>query len=252
MMQISMSLRALGSIPRGLFRVRVKSAAIRAVATRAVSLDPASQSIECLYQATFGEGRRAVAVIGVVPGVGATTAASALASRCALGGRRTLLLDASGEIGTSSTPPEGTPHARAEYDRVVVLPSANDIFKYRSPEFLRQLINDVHGDYQCVVVDGAPAIERDVDAIPGRLIARSVDAVLLVCIGGGTTSEIARNALESLSSASVRGIVINGRDQPTVGAEIAREAMRLRRFLPGIARRIAARAERSRFLNVHA
>jgi Mrp family chromosome partitioning ATPase len=217
-----------------------------------VAADPASQSIDSVYQATVADGARVVAIVGVESGAGATTVARALASRCSLTGSRTLLIDASGECDDAPVPAtRGTVIAR-DYDRLTLHPLEEDLYRHRSPEFLRDLFNDVYRDYQHIIIDCAPAIERKSDVIPGRLVASSVDAVLLVCVGGRVTSEVAAKAKAMLGDAPLRGVVINGRDQPTVGGEIAREGMRLSRFSPALARRIARWAMGSRFLNVHA
>ncbi|MBV8400831.1 MAG: hypothetical protein JOZ17_19165, partial [Acetobacteraceae bacterium] len=58
-------------------------------------------------------------------------------------------------------------------------------------------------------------------------------------------------AAETLRNAKAHlyGIVINDRDNPTTGEEIAESALRWRRFAPGLTRRIADMVRRSSILN---
>ena len=77
---------------------------------------------------------------------------------------------------------------------------------------------------------------------PASLTARSADAVVLVCLGGKSTKESIDAAKAALGPANIVGVVVNGRDQPTVGAELAREARRATRLFPKLSRRLAERA----------
>ncbi len=63
--------------------------------------------------------------------------------------------------------------------------------------------------------------------MPGKLTARSADAVILVCLGGKSTKGSIEAAKAAIGPANIVGVVVNGRDQPTVGAELAREARRV-------------------------
>jgi len=245
---------ALGSIGGAAGRAarRVKARAAPTARESFAPLDPSSQAIEAVYQATAGEGARVVAVIGVEADSGATCVARALARRCVLAGARTLLIDMGGlSLAQGVAEPEGGLR-KESFDTVVLRPTGDDVYEYRSAERLRAVFDESYGAYQSIVVDCAPVIEREGDAVPGRLSARGVDAVLMVCLGGRVTRETVERAKELVAGASLRGVIVNGRDQPTVGAEIAREAMRLSRLLPGLAKSVARRALKSKFLNVHA
>ena len=59
-------------------------------------------------------------------------------------------------------------------------------------------------------------------------------------------------ALLPLALAIVVGVVVNGRDMPTVGAEVAREARRASWALPKVSNWLAERALRSKLLDVPA
>jgi Mrp family chromosome partitioning ATPase len=212
-----------------------------------VRLEPSSQAIETLYQRTIGDGRRVVALIAIERGDGASTVARALAERASLAPMQTLLVDASGKADTT---PAVHPFAQA-FERLEIRPDA-DRFRYRSTEYLRSIWREAHSDRDAIVIDCAPALAGENDSIPGVVAARSADAIVLVGRGGSSTRESIDLAKAALNPAEIVGIIVNGRDQPTVGDEVAREAMRLSRFLPPLGRALAKRARRWSLLDVPA
>ncbi|MGA8169929.1 MAG: hypothetical protein WB816_03720 [Methylocystis sp.] len=218
---------------------------------RVITLDPASNALDALYQATFGEGARVVGVIGIESGAGATTCARALARRCALAYRRTLLVDLSGRFKTGG--PDGTqlPLLKDGYEAMCIRPNDADLYQCRNKEFLKRLLTKTFAGYESIIVDCAPALARFDDAVPGRLTAGCVDTVLLVCRGDTATKQTIDRAKSILTRTPIRGVIVNGRDQRTLGEELAREAMRFSRAFPALAGRVARRLLRSRFLNVH-
>lgn len=228
---------------------RLQPAVVAAPVSVEVVHAPASPSVESVFQATVARGARVIGVVGVAGGVGASTLARSLAGRCVAGRRRTLLVDASRDVASGPKPLKPA-RDRDTPDRVTLCPSGEDVFAIRTPGALRRMLDESYGEYETVIVDCAPAIERPDDAIPGRFSAASVDAAIIVCLGGKVTSDDLNGAKAALGGAPVAGVVVNGRDQPTLGAEIAREARRFSRYLPLVARRIAQRAENSRFLDV--
>ena len=235
--------------------------------------DPASDEIEALFQATFGAGARVVAVIGVAPGDGASSCAAALAQRSTLARRSTLLVDASGAEGPAFCRDDNGPHALCPAGGSAAQPfcpvcgasgkaawqaelawtrlDSGDAMALllREPSYLRRRWAQDHGDWSSVVIDCAAALEG-ASAFPGRLVAQSADAVILVALGGATTPESLAAAKAGLGSARIAGIALNGRDQPKVGAEMARSARRIFRRFPAVSKFLADRAENMRIFDV--
>ena len=211
-------------------------------------LDPRSRSVEAIYQSTIGAGYRVIAVIAIEHGDGASAVAQALARRSALVSNQTLLVDASAKAGSA---PTEAGSGVEPFTRLELRPDA-DCFVHRSKEFLRALWAEDPTQYDAIVIDCAPALAHEDDAIPGAISARSADAVVLVGGGGAATRDSIGLAKAAIGEANTVGIVVNGRDQPTVGAEIAREALRLAPIFPSLARNIAERAKRWGVLDVPA
>jgi Mrp family chromosome partitioning ATPase len=212
-------------------------------------LQPASQSVESMFQTSVGAGARIVAVIGVQAGDGASVCARALADRSALAPSKTLLVDASAI--QRAIPPSSQP-APENLGWFNLTANSEDGFRLRSPEFLRRLWEEAHRDWETVIIDCGSALDVRASAVPGPLTARSADAVILVCLAGTSTSEMIDAAKAALGPVNIVGIVVNGRDVPTVGVQIAQKLQRTKWFFPRLARRLAARALRSKALNVPA
>ena len=214
-----------------------------------VQFRPAAQYVESIYQSSIGAGARVVAVIGCESGDGASACARALAERSALAPSRTLLVDA------GDSPGPAAPSAEPEPDNIGwfrLADGEDEPLRLRSPELLKRLWAEAHRDWETVVIDCSPAIEDREYELPGRLTARSADAVILVCLAGKSTAQSIAAAREAIGPANIVGIVVNGRDMPTVGAELAREARRASRFFPKLSQRLAERMLRSKLLDVPA
>lgn len=216
---------------------------------RPASIDPSSHEIDALFQATFGEGQRVVGLIGVESGDGVTTLAAALARRCALTNMRVIVVDVSGAHDRE----HGRAHKRVSddgYDILTIHPDTGELYRLRTQEFLRKLFSQTLQNYDAVVVNCAPAIARPNDTVPGYITASCVDTSILICMGGRVTRLAIHRAKRVLAGIPVRGVIINGRDQPTLGEELAREAMRFARFAPSLAKGAAARARRMKIFDV--
>ena len=188
-------------------------------------------------------------MIGVETGVGTSVCARALAERSALAPSRTLLVDASESRQASPPMAEAEPENMGWFR---LADGAEEPFRLRSPDFLRTLWAEAHKDWETVIIDCCPAIEDRDYAVPGSLVARSADAVILVCLAGKSTKDMIEAAKAALGPAKIVGVVVNGRDMPTVGAEIARESGRTARFFPKFSRWLARRALQSKVLDVPA
>lgn len=241
-------------------------------------LDVESDASEACFQATLGAGARVVAFVGAKPGAGASVCARALAERSARAGRKTLLIDASSandpayfrqpqavgaascaRSGASSPQPcvgcptlswcagDETPPPNLDWRRLY---GEDDRLRLRDQAVLRKLWIEKFADWEAIVLDCSPAVANDVEGVPGHLVAQSADAVLIVAPSGGVTREEIVAARNLLRGANLVGVVVNGRDQPSVGAEMAAASEHTFGYFPQLARGLAARLMRSSWLNV--
>jgi Mrp family chromosome partitioning ATPase len=215
---------------------------------------------EFVYAASFGTGARVVGVTGMASGSGVTWVASGLAIRAARQ-KKTLLFDLSGrtvERGSHlAWHPDDTSIVNQivqdpqGFSRLTAMIGPEGSFAFRSVFAMRQLLDETLASYQAIVVDLAPVKPIERVAVPVETIAAACDGLILVCLAGRITRPEAAAAAEALrtAKAQVFGIVVNDRDNPTTGEDIAESALRLRRFAPGLVRRIADLARRSAVLN---
>jgi len=234
-------------------RNRRKARATESALTRTgqAMVKPDSVAIEALFQSSLGAGADIVAIVGVERGTGATTVARALARRSTLANRKTVIIDLGGGASRGKVPDSAAPD-EGDCEVISIRPTGAEAFVLRSPDLLREEILECAGQDTSIILDCAAAIESEDDDLPGRLSARCADMCFLVCLGGQTRREIIDQAKCQMDASNLQGVVVNGRDQPTVGAEIAREAMRMSWLSRRVAKSLARAALKSRFLDVHA
>jgi Mrp family chromosome partitioning ATPase len=216
---------------------------------------------EFVYAASFGTGARVVGVTGMVSGSGVSWVASGLALRAARQ-KKTLLFDLSGrtvERGSNlAWDPDDDSGIAGQivqdaqgFSRLTAMIGPEGSFSFRSVFAMRQMFDQTLASYQAIVVDLAPLKPAERVAVPVETIAAACDGVILVCLAGRVIRPDAAAAAEALRNAKAQlyGIVINDRDNPTTGEEIAESALRLRRFAPGLTRRIADMVRKSSILN---
>lgn len=228
-----------------------------------VDFDPASPPVEAVHQHVVQKRARVVGLVGVARGTGVSMLARSLARRGAEGGHKTLLIDAVGRAGDESHQgpcvlnggARGAVKAHADgYSTLLLRPSANEMLRVRNVSFLRSMMTVDLADYDTIIVDMLPAGEDPEYAVPAAVLGNACDMVLMICLTGVITGTDLNQALSSLRAvgAPLGGMILNRREQPTLGQEIAREAQRFSRLLPGFSRRIQRRALQSSFLDVHA
>ena len=247
----SEALAAIPALARKMF-TRRRSAAPGVVAQPA-SFDPASAPVEAIYQQTVSLGAHIVGLTGVSRDSGVSSLARALVRRAAAGGQRALLIDASSSLiaGTS----ERSPHDTGEgYFHLELRPSQAERLPLREVSRLRAFFSDRMRDFDFIVVDMPPVLCGAEFPLPATIVANACDAMMLVCMTGQVTNVDLKHALRTLKGANTYpcGVVVNHREQPTLSAEIAREAERVRPYAPGLANRVQRRMARSKFLDVHA
>lgn len=222
------------------------------------ALNPTYQEIEAIYGRTIGRGARSLSVTAIRSGDGATTLAQALAARSAAAGLRTVYLDLNlhrplvravesvWRPGNRSVSSVCLPADQSRSFDLVPAPVApregrDTLVDFREGRHLSSLLQDDLAAYEVIVVDTSPATLINGRNIPADRIAAACDAAILVALSAGTRLPEARAVVESLrlAGANLAGLVLNDRDFPTLGEEFAREARRLRRFLPGFSERLA-------------
>jgi Mrp family chromosome partitioning ATPase len=167
-----------------------------------------------LRLAEGGESARVVLVSSSIPGEGKTVLARSLATFAGSLGRRVLLVDLDFRRGT---PPDGfgeageraiihrplqnrspaelvRPIAEGRYDYLPMPGRRDDPLTLFAPEQIGDLIRQLRGRYDCLIVDGPPVLE----AVEARLLASIADELVLVVKWGSTRREVIANALSLL------------------------------------------------------
>lgn len=217
-------------------------------------------AIDAVYRVADVASARSVGVTAPGPGEGSTTLATALALRAATAQRRTLLVDLGGGGASRlwqrpACPWDNTPGTAAAAmtevaPALVLLPAPGPgplppILRERS--VLAELFAGWKEDFAAVVVDlppleGAPPFGADPVSA-----AQALDGVVLSVMVRRTREAALIGAVETLAAAGARslGVVANDRDNPTLAAELGREARRLRRLVPGLALRVERWVQRN-------
>lgn len=237
-----------------------------------ISFDPASQSIEAIHQFANSQSARIIGLIGVDHDSGVTSTGEALATRYARGRKRALLVDASGLASSlasslascpesASAQPSGDQIVASSlvadakgFSRVSLRPSAEELLPMRDIARLKKILRDDFPSFDVIIIDTPPAHDVNGHALPATIIANACDTVLLVCVTANITRTLLEEACVNLRAvnAPLAGVIVNRREQPTLGAEIAREARRFQKYFPSASAKIERRALASIILNVHA
>jgi Mrp family chromosome partitioning ATPase len=225
-----------------------------------IAFDPATQAVEAIHQFTNAQAARVIGLVGVDHDSGVTSASEALATRYARGRKRVLLLDACGLA--SASPQECDEQIAASspvddpkgFSRVSICPSADELLPMRDIAKLRKILREDFHDYDIIIIDTPPAHDVNGHALPATIVANACDTVLLVCVTAEVTRTLIEEACANLRAvnAPLAGVIVNRREQPTLGAEIAREARRFKKYFPVTSAKIERRALASVILNVHA
>ena len=216
---------------------------------------------ERIVFATVRRGKRVVGITSPQAASGVTSLCEQLATITSLSGMRTLVLDLSGQA--EAAVPEsvwkpglgnaGQSIARdpAGFDRLVARFTKEERYRLYSVERLRQACAEDLAAYEVIIVDIAPVITNDTSYINGAAAAAACDGTILLCMSGRVTRSELVEANDALANTQVSllGVVLNEMQNPTLGSELAREASKLRRYLPGVASWLERRALKSAILN---
>ena len=209
---------------------------------------------------SWGAGRRVIAVAGVAPGSGVSTLCRGLAEYASRAGKKTLLVDLSEPLEIRAG---AEPRHAGQIGDVVPNPAGFDL--KRAPDdgsgasltnsaYLREIIEGNTTPYDCVVVDIPPISEIGTRAADGAAASAACGEIYLITLAGQIDRASFASCLNLLAASSVRlaGLVLNDRYNPTLAAEMAREAGRLRVVSPKLSRWLARKALASRFLSERA
>ena len=206
--------------------------------SRAPEVEPYLGIRHVLEEAHRVGGVSVVAVSSPLAGDGKTTTAINVAGVLAHGGDRILLIDAdlrNPGLARHLLPPNEAPGlvdaimepSMTLKDVVVSLPhlpfevlpagrsTARPYDVLRSPRF-GALLEEARGRYSAIILDTPPLIR-----VPdGRIVARSVDGVLMVIAANRTPRKLVTESLRLIDSAKLIGIVFNGDTERRLGYDL--------------------------------
>lgn len=217
--------------------------------------------VERIVFATFKRGKRILAVTSPRPAAGVTSLCEQLARVTALTGTRTLLVDmtrqAEATIPESVWQPckgnagQSIVRDSAGFDRLAARFTQADRFAFGNVDRLRQSFAEDLAAYEAVIVDARPVPTIETAYINGAAAAAACDATIVLCMSGQVARSDLLECQDALANAQVNllGVVLNEMQNPTLGAELAREARRLHKILPRFSNWLQRKALANAFLN---
>ena len=211
--------------------------------------------LERVRNATFTRGARVVAFTAPHADAGTTLIATLFAQRLFEAGLKILLIDASMAPDPNAPAANWQPGdgAAAQMiatrtdgpDQLWIVVNPDDAGRFNDPGRLRAMFEQDLRHYDAIIIDCAPTIVGSGTTIEAMTIAAIAGATLLVGKANRTLGHEREAALLLLAEckADIAGILINDVIAPSLGAEIAREARRFRRFFPKLSSKIARWAE---------
>lgn len=229
------------------------------------STDPRlSTLLERLRNATFTRGARVIAFTAPHADAGTSLLANLFARRLFETGLRVLLIDASLSGDRAAAPAAWQPGDGTAASMVARFPDApdhlwlavhpDDTGRFNDPRRLQSMFDTDLVEYDAILVDCAPVGVGAGAAVEAMTIAAIAGATLLVGKANRTLGH-ERDAAQQLlreCGARLTGIVVNEIEAQSLGAEIARELRRLRRFAPVWVSRLGRRVEAMASLSVPA
>lgn len=202
--------------------------------------------IDTLYRQIISREVRRFVVASVCPGEGATTLAYSLARRASRAGKRVLLIDLNvykpslgSLLGVERM--QWNPNLEGLEDKIVnfgsdgmsVLPAPLEgplSPAFRETDALQRMLDRLEAGYDLIVLDVAPLLLSNARNVPPFTVCRAAGMVLLAVMMRVTRqSNLERaSALLADEGVTILGVAASDRDNPSLGAELEREAMRLK------------------------
>ncbi len=204
---------------------------------------------------------RVVGVTSPQPASGVSSVCRRICEAVARSGTRTLLVDLSGkpEVGPVTTvwypgvggAGQSIRRVSAGYDCVVATFDKDSRFLFNNIERLRRSLAEEFPSYEAIIVDIPSVPSADPAGLNGAAAAAACDGVLLICVSCEVSREQLNESLDAMANveANLVGVVLNDIRNPTLGAEFAREARRMRRYLPRLSGWLERKALSSVILN---
>jgi Mrp family chromosome partitioning ATPase len=224
-------------------------------------IDGWTHEVERIALATLGQGIRTIGITSHGGQAGVSTLAADLAEVTALSGVSTLYVNLTTTVQPNARdiiwrPGEGgagqaiTRDARG-FDVLTARFDLPTRFLFNNVDRLKQSFSEELARYKAVIIDIPALCVAEAEHINGAAAAAACDGVLLVCVSGRVTRAelIKGTAAMDAAKVNVLGTVLNDIECPSLGAEIAREALRLERFAPRFANWVSRQALNSPFLN---
>ncbi len=232
-------------------------------------IPPLNVEIEQVYSQVLTSNLRSIAVTAANSGEGTTSIALALAQRCLLAGRSTLLVDLNLhhpslegllDLNTtiSSPRPLSPPRLVSAAGQSIVLtgiiaPSKREFaLNLREPGVLEDCLERLKKNFNTVIFDTSAVNRVNANNIPAERVVAACDGGLLVVQAGQTTEAMISEAVARLNAvgAQLLGCVLNDRLNPHLQSELVRETKRLRPHFSGIADWLEAWLRRNSLLSM--
>lgn len=220
-----------------------------------------SPVLERIVFATLKRDKRVVGVTSPQAASGVTSLCEHLATVASQSGMRTLLLDMTGRAEESvpvsvwqpglGNAGQSVTRDPAGFDRLVARFTRENRFHFNDVGQLRSAFADDLACYDAVIVDAAPVPTNDVTHINGAAVMAACDGALLLCMSGRVATSELVDTQDALANTQVDllGVVLNEMQNPSVGSELARQAQKMRRYMPGVATWLERKALGSSILN---
>lgn len=209
------------------------------------SIPPLNLEVERVFAQLQATAVRSVAVTSANAGEGTTSLALALAQRCLLAGKSTLVVDLNLyhptlksmldiEENSQQTLLNSPQLIGSDSQEIVVtgitVPTQREVMmKLRQTGVLEQCIAELSNQYDCVIFDTTPINRINANNIPAERVAAACDGTLLTVLAGKTTEAMVSSAIQRLHAAGgqLLGCIINDRDNPLLKDELLRQTERL-------------------------
>jgi Mrp family chromosome partitioning ATPase len=217
-------------------------------------------SIEQIMLAAVNSKTRVIGVLSPDRGSGVSTLCAMLAESFARSGMRTLLVDLASPMRLATEEAGWVPgepalqHVRSDpkgYDVLAAPATPATRALFNKADAFRGLFDNDLKTYAAIVVDLPPPVDRSEDMINPMAAASACDTVIMVCAMGQLMQPRIKATVADLTSAGVvlGGTVINHKQSPTLGVDMAAAVRRLTFVLPRTAPWLARKLAASKFLN---
>jgi Mrp family chromosome partitioning ATPase len=221
------------------------------------------EHLEKIDYATFNKEEQVVALASPYHNQGVSTLSKQLAKRSIDMGKSTLLVQFDNRSAVEKTdrdiiwllgePLKGKILEEDGYNRLTIGASDEDSLRWSDLETIEKFLNLLRQYFERIIIDLPPLIERATTEISPIPLAAKADSLVIISLSASLSSGEAKELVNILKLAhvTIAGIIINDRDYPTVGNELARQADKLKARFPRFAAKFAQKVRASSFLNVH-